>query len=87
MQSFIRLMIFGLLGAFAYLLVNGYQANDVIDTMSSATEQAQEFVSDIDIEGETVFESIDIEPARQISGTFDYLGPTSTLAVESADEE
>ena len=63
MRSFSGLVAIGVLAAGAYAVVNDVQAGDVVEAMGSATEQAQEFVGGINIEGEDSFDVIEDQVA------------------------
>lgn len=59
MRDLMRLVMVAALGFGAYGLATGVQVDDVVFFLGEQTENAQDFVDDIDLEGETVFRSID----------------------------
>lgn len=56
MRSISGLGIIGVVAFALYAMINGYQAEDMLRTVGNITEQAQNFVRSVDVEGH------DIEP-------------------------
>ena len=84
MQNLSKVLLVGVIALMAYVVVNDVQANDVAEAVGDVSNRAQDFVGDVDFEGDTEFRSIDDEPADPDQLT-DFDGNTFTLDSDSRE--
>lgn len=84
-----RFLLVGVIAVGGYVVANDVQPEEVILALGNATEDAQDFASEIEFKDGSEFPSIVLDNgsggetvvvSRQSSGAFNQLGPTSAVA-------